>query len=79
VPLQVAKAFGTREKADEYFSKCNITQRLADPDETASAICFLLSEDASFITAACVPVDGGYLALRGEGFGDPATIAATKD
>jgi NAD(P)-dependent dehydrogenase (short-subunit alcohol dehydrogenase family) len=36
--------------------------RLAEPDEIASAICFLASDEASFITGAVLPVDGGYLA-----------------
>lgn len=33
--------------------------RLQDPDETAAAIAFLLSEEASFITGECVTVAGG--------------------
>ena len=33
--------------------------RLARADEVAKAIAFLLSEDASFITAAALPLDGG--------------------
>ncbi|KUI17391.1 short-chain dehydrogenase [Mycolicibacterium acapulense] len=36
--------------------------RLGEPAEVASAIAFLASEDASFITGAVLPVDGGYLA-----------------
>ncbi|WP_425383348.1 2,5-dichloro-2,5-cyclohexadiene-1,4-diol dehydrogenase (plasmid) [Rhodococcus ruber] len=36
--------------------------RLAQPDEIASAVTFLASPAASFITGAYVPVDGGYLA-----------------
>ena len=35
---------------------------LGDPEQVASAICFLLSDAASFITGASLPVDGGYLA-----------------
>ncbi|XP_064622469.1 dihydroanticapsin 7-dehydrogenase-like [Lineus longissimus] len=75
---EIAKAFGSREKATDYYSNCHLTRRLADPDEIASAICFLLSEEASFITASCLPIDGGYSAMNGERFGDPTTIAATK-
>ncbi len=35
---------------------------LGEPEQVASAICFLLSEAASFITGVSLPVDGGYLA-----------------
>jgi NAD(P)-dependent dehydrogenase (short-subunit alcohol dehydrogenase family) len=34
-------------------------QRAATPEEVAQAICFLGSEDASFITGVILPVDGG--------------------
>ncbi len=36
--------------------------RIGEPDEVAKAIVFLASDDASFITGAVLPVDGGYLA-----------------
>ncbi len=36
--------------------------RLGQPAEVANAILFLASDDASFITGAILPVDGGYLA-----------------
>lgn len=36
--------------------------RIGEPEEVAAAICFLASDDASFITGAVLPVDGGYLA-----------------
>jgi NAD(P)-dependent dehydrogenase (short-subunit alcohol dehydrogenase family) len=36
--------------------------RLGEPVEVARAIVFLASDDASFITGAVLPVDGGYLA-----------------
>ena len=36
--------------------------RVGDPAEVAAAILFLASDDASFITGAILPVDGGYLA-----------------
>jgi NAD(P)-dependent dehydrogenase (short-subunit alcohol dehydrogenase family) len=36
--------------------------RLGDPEEVATAIAFLASDEASFITGVVLPVDGGYLA-----------------
>lgn len=35
---------------------------LGTPDQVADPVCFLLSDAASFITGANIPVDGGYLA-----------------
>lgn len=37
--------------------------RIGQPEEVASAIAFLLSEEASFINGAILPVDGGRSAL----------------
>lgn len=36
--------------------------RVADPGEIAPAIVFLASDEASYITGAALPVDGGFLA-----------------
>jgi NAD(P)-dependent dehydrogenase (short-subunit alcohol dehydrogenase family) len=36
--------------------------RYATPAEVASAIAFLCSDEAGFITGHSLPVDGGYLA-----------------
>lgn len=37
-------------------------RRLGEPSEVANAILFLASDEASFITGAILPVDGGFLA-----------------
>jgi NAD(P)-dependent dehydrogenase (short-subunit alcohol dehydrogenase family) len=38
-------------------------RRGADPDEIAAAVCFLASDDASFIYGAVLPADGGRVAV----------------
>ena len=60
----------SREEWDKALGSCLIIRRLTNTTEQASAICFLLSEDASCITATDLPVDGGYLALSPEGHGN---------
>jgi L-xylulose reductase len=35
--------------------------RFADPDEQAAGVCFLASEEASYITGAVLRIDGGWL------------------
>jgi meso-butanediol dehydrogenase/(S,S)-butanediol dehydrogenase/diacetyl reductase len=34
--------------------------RIAEPEEVAKVIAFLASADASYITAAAIPVSGGW-------------------
>jgi NAD(P)-dependent dehydrogenase (short-subunit alcohol dehydrogenase family) len=41
--------------------------RFGDTDEVASLALFLLTPDASFISGANIPVDGGYTAGRDHG------------
>ena len=36
--------------------------RLGKDKEIANLICYLLSDDASFITGAIIPIDGGFTA-----------------
>lgn len=38
-------------------------KRMSQPEEQAAAACFLLSDEASFVTGAALAVDGGMLAI----------------
>lgn len=54
-----------RELPEEYVAPMRAAHpvgRLGEPAEVANAILFLASDEASFITGAILPVDGGYLA-----------------
>ncbi len=46
--------------------------------ERAAAILCLLSDDASFITAADLAVDGGYRGLGSEGLGKASRFAGSE-
>ena len=46
------------------FEATAVLRRLGTPREQASAIAFLLSEEASYITGVDLPVDGGTLLLN---------------
>ncbi|MGH0435004.1 SDR family NAD(P)-dependent oxidoreductase [Bacillus basilensis] len=54
-----------REQANKHpeIGGAHILKRVADPEEIASAIVFLASDEASFITAENLMVDGGYTAI----------------
>ena len=49
-------------------------RRCGYPEEVASAVMFLCSDEASFITGTDLPVDGGYFGLGGEGVGEVSII-----
>jgi NAD(P)-dependent dehydrogenase (short-subunit alcohol dehydrogenase family) len=48
--------------ADPEWGAAHMIKRVADPREIANAILFLASDDASFVTAESLMVDGGYVA-----------------
>jgi NAD(P)-dependent dehydrogenase (short-subunit alcohol dehydrogenase family) len=46
-----------------YLQACVPQRRLGSADEVAAAVVFLASDDASYLTGAAVPVDGGITAI----------------
>jgi NAD(P)-dependent dehydrogenase (short-subunit alcohol dehydrogenase family) len=57
-PLMVARG-GDMVKGEEIFGQAIPMKRMGTADELAAAICFFLSDDASFITGQTLIVDGG--------------------
>lgn len=65
----IERRYGTRERADAFAAEFQYLGRMAEPREIAEAICFLLSDRATFITGAELNVDGGYLGAGPEANG----------
>lgn len=65
----IEKGYGTREAADAFAAEFQPLGRMADPQEIADAVMFLVSDQASFITGSNLAVDGGYGALGPEALG----------
>lgn len=56
------RTYGDVEEAARVWAAKHPMGRIATPQEIARVVLFLASEDASFITGAAVPVDGGITA-----------------
>ncbi|GKY87739.1 SDR family NAD(P)-dependent oxidoreductase [Sinisalibacter aestuarii] len=54
----------TRQDADKlgYFLQRVPMKRVGKPEELVGAVAYLVSESASYVTGATLPVDGGFLA-----------------
>lgn len=70
-------AHGDLDFAQTSWGDYALLGRLGQPAEVAKAVVFLLSDEASFITGADIPVDGGYLAMGPEGRGEKSTFAGS--
>jgi NAD(P)-dependent dehydrogenase (short-subunit alcohol dehydrogenase family) len=62
VPLYTRLGHGDVDAGESRVAASNLLKRLAEPEEIANAICFLLSDEASFCTGALLVVDGGSTA-----------------
>lgn len=56
------RAYGDQEQAARLWAAKHPVGRIATPEEVARVVLFLASDDASFITGAAIPVDGGITA-----------------
>jgi NAD(P)-dependent dehydrogenase (short-subunit alcohol dehydrogenase family) len=60
-----AADFGTGEFTPDLearYAKWNPLGRIGEPEDIAAAVAFLLSDAASWVNGAVLPVDGGYVA-----------------
>ena len=62
-PLMAQRGEGDVEAGAKGFGQANLQNRVGEPDEIAAPICFLLSDDASFMTGTLVVADGGETAI----------------
>jgi NAD(P)-dependent dehydrogenase (short-subunit alcohol dehydrogenase family) len=58
-PLYAGRGGGDLEKGLAMMGELNPMRRLGEPEEVAGAVCFLLADDASFITGQVLVPDGG--------------------
>lgn len=71
-------AAGDRRKWEPVWGQFHMLERCGEPVEVAAPILFLLSGDASFITAADLPIDGGYHGMGSEGLGRSSHFVGSK-
>ena len=70
-------AGGDRSKWEPVWGQFHMLERCGEPVECAGPILFLLSDDASFITATDLPIDGGYQGMGSEGLGRASHFAGS--
>jgi NAD(P)-dependent dehydrogenase (short-subunit alcohol dehydrogenase family) len=62
-PMLTERGGGDYAKAAAVAALDTVQRRVAEPEEIAAPVCFLLSEEASFITGHLLVPDGGMTAL----------------
>ena len=71
-------AAGDRARWEPVWGQFHMLERCGNPVEVAAPILFLLSDDASFVTAADLAIDGGYQGLGSEGIGKASKFAGSQ-
>jgi NAD(P)-dependent dehydrogenase (short-subunit alcohol dehydrogenase family) len=70
-------AGGDRVKWGPLWGQFHMLRRLGEVEECAAPVAFLLSDEASFITATEIMVDGGYHGMGSEGLGEASSFAGS--
>jgi NAD(P)-dependent dehydrogenase (short-subunit alcohol dehydrogenase family) len=65
----IESRYGTRRRADAFAAEFQPLGRMADPEEIADAVMFVVSDQAGFMTGSDLAIDGGYTALGPEALG----------
>jgi hypothetical protein len=71
-------AGGDRAKWGPIWGKFHMLRRLGTVEECAGPVAFLLSDEASFITATELMIDGGYCGMGSEGLGEASSFAGSS-
>lgn len=58
----VKNIFDSMDGVEDMMKQEAVYPRFGQPEDIANAVCFMLSDEASYVTGQCLCVDGGYTA-----------------